>query len=269
MTRLDRLSALLAGLAPKIEVAPATADDGDGQFLLLHLLLEGSYRDGLAAETGEPLAAPGLVVRRGDRRRLRDAAAPAGPPGGLVLRVRFDGPAAALLLSAFARPLLIELGSQLGELDLVVRLIAAELAEPRCGQPALLERAGEILLIGVLRHLLASPRSGRGMMNGLADPRLARAIVAIHRQPRAPWSLAGLAAEAGMSRTAFAIRFRELIGCPPGSYLTDLRLAIARREIERGASLKRAAGEAGYASTTALSRALARRSGRAESAPAD
>lgn len=268
MSRLDRLSALLAGLAPKIEVSPVAGADGDGPSLLLHLLLAGGYRDGPAVGAGERLAAPALVVCRGDQRPPRDAAAPSGPPGGLVLRVRFDGPAAPLLLSAFARPLSIELGPQVGELDLVVRLIAAELAEPRCGQPALLERAGEILLIGLLRHLLASPRSSRGMLNGLADPRLARAIVAIHRQPRAPWSLAGLAAEAGMSRTAFAIRFRELIGCTPGSYLTELRLAIARREIERGASLKRAAGEAGYASTTALSRALARRSGRAETAPA-
>lgn len=254
-SRLDRLSALLAGLVPKIEISPSVAGDGDAESLLLHLLLEGSYR----LDDGGTLAAPGLIVLRGDYQPPRDIAAPAGPPGGLVLRVRFDGPAAALLLSAFSRPLLIELGTPVGELDLVIRLIAAELAEPRCGQPALLERAGEILLIGLLRHLLASPRTPRGMLNGLADQRLARAIVAIHHQPRAPWSLAGLASEAGMSRTAFAVRFRELIGCTPGAYLTELRLAIARREIERGASLKRAAGESGYASTSALSRALARR----------
>jgi AraC-like DNA-binding protein len=61
----------------------------------------------------------------------------------------------------------------------------------------------------------------------------------------------------GDQRTAFANRFRDLLHCPPGAYLHRLRLAIARRAIEAGAGLKRAAALSGYSGAATLSRALA------------
>jgi AraC-like DNA-binding protein len=124
----------------------------------------------------------------------------------------------------------------------------------------MLESAGEILFVGLLRHLIAHPRTPSGMLNGLADPRIARALVAVHERPQTAWTLESLAEVAGMSRTAFALRFRMLMNVAPGAYLARLRLGIARREIARGNGLKRAARESGYASSTALSRALSRQS---------
>lgn len=140
-----------------------------------------------------------------------------------------------------------------------VGLIAAELAQPRCGQPALLHRAGDILFIGVLRQMVARPaREMGGILSGLADPRLARALVAIHTHPQATWTLERLAEEAGMSRTAFARHFHATMRVPPGRYLQGVRLLIARNAVTNGRSLKQAAVAAGYQSTAALSRVLSR-----------
>lgn len=263
MSRLDRLSALLDGLAPQIRVCGnrllPTSDCNEAlpeDRLSLYLLLEGALmlrrKDGLE----ERLVAPGLAVWRGDQAGLPALAA--DDHRGLCLEARFAGPAAALLLEAFDQPLLIALGEDCVELNLIVPLIAGEMAAPRCGQPAMLERAGGILFIGLLRHLIAHPRPPAGMLNGLGDPRIARALVAVHERAQASWTLERLADVAGMSRTAFAMRFRELMNATPGAYLARLRLAIARREIARGNGLKQAARESGYASSSALSRALSR-----------
>lgn len=263
MSHLDRLSALLEGLAPQIhlrsDVLPATETAlAMPDSLELHLLLEGEWRLIRADGAQEHLTAPGLMLWRGAQSQVPRLLPVLGEPRALGIDAVFSGPAASLLLEAFAQPLFIELGAGCAELDLIVRLIANEMAAPRCGQPALLERAGEILFIGLLRHLIAHPRMPSGMLNGLADPRIARALVAVHERPQVSWTLEKLAAVAGMSRTAFALYFRQLMNVTPGAYLARLRLGIARREIARGNGLKRAARESGYASATALSRALSR-----------
>lgn len=263
--RLDRLSALLEGLAPVVSVhhagdaitvthVPASESDQ----LHLHLLTAGHIDLELDDGRRFPLDAPAIAVVRADCPHRLVPSGSAGSPGLFCASARFDGPAAGLLLQAFEQPLPLALDESGSELDLIVRLIAQELTQPRCGQPALLARAGEILFIGLLRHLVANPRTPAGLLNGLAEPRIARALVAMHGTPQAPWTLESLALEAGMSRTAFAVRFREAMNHTPGAYLAHLRLSVARRAVRSGRGLKRAAAEAGYASTTALSRALAR-----------
>lgn len=268
MSRLDRLSALLEGLLPEIVVrhaGPLTASQelaaGTGDFLHLHLLLDGQQKIRLFNASTVSMRAPSMALLRSDRKHTLAAAVAGEPHQILCIEAHFAGPAAPLLLAAFAEPLLIDLDEHSAELGLVLRLIASELLAPRCGQPAMLHRAGEMLFIGVLRHLISQPRTPVGMLNGLAEPRIARALVAFHTQPAVPWPLEALAEAAGMSRTAFATRFRDLMGTTPGDYVMQLRLGMARREIALGHGLKRAAQLAGYASSAALSRALARRRG--------
>lgn len=173
-------------------------------------------------------------------------------------KVITKGPAGVLLFNEFAEPVVLSLAQADTALMQAVALISSELATPRCGQPALLNRAGDILFIGLLRHLVAYPASDSGLFNGLADPRIARSLVALHSAPQQPWTLESMAAEAGMSRTAFANAFRNLMNQTPGKYLGMLRLAIARAALESGRGLKRAAKDSGYASSSALSRALSR-----------
>ena len=83
------------------------------------------------------------------------------------------------------------------------------------------------------------------------------ALVAVHDEPQQAWTLERLADTAGMSRTAFATRFRAVMDQPPGEYLFRLRMALARDGLQSGQSLKQIAAAVGY-TPTSLSRALAR-----------
>lgn len=263
--RLDRLSALLEGLAPEVTVSPfvaaladATVTEPTSARLFLYLMIHGRANLHWRGRC-EGLESPSMVICRSDtpHRLCPDA----GDAGAGIVRVEalLRGPVASVLLDEFDEPCFMSLDDAETSLLHTVGLIAAELAQPRCGQPALLHRAGDILFIGVLRQLVARPaRKVGGILSGLADPRLARALVAIHTRPQAPWTLERLATEAGMSRTAFARHFHATMRVPPGRYLQGVRLLIARNAVTNGRGLKQAALAAGYQSTAALSRVLSR-----------
>lgn len=127
-------------------------------------------------------------------------------------------------------------------------------------------RMGELLLINLVREHLASgaagPATATGWMQGLADPGLARSLMAMHRHPAEPWTLQRLAAEAGMSRSRFSERFRQRVGSTPIGYLTAHRMALAAEQLEAGGQpLARIAEQAGYDSDKVFARAFRRWSG--------
>lgn len=263
--RLDRLSALLAGMAPRVAViqpegpgriivGQASAEPG----LLLYLVTTGKVDFGIPQQPCRTISAPALIVCRADTPHRLEAADALALSGLLCARAVMAGPAGPQLCHEFGEPLAVSLEGADASLSHAAQLIATELQMPRCGQPALLDRAGGILLIGLLRHLIAHPRSTGGLFSGLADPRIARALVAMHGRPQSGWTLETLAAEAGMSRTSFATTFRTVMHQTPGKYLGKLRLAIAQQAIQSGQGLKQAAQAAGYLNASALSRALSR-----------
>jgi transcriptional regulator GlxA family with amidase domain len=100
-----------------------------------------------------------------------------------------------------------------------------------------------------------------GMLSGLADTQLRLAIVAMHERPSIDWTLESLASEARLSRSVFASRFRERVGCTPGEYLQRWRISLAQRALKAGRPLKLIADEVGYGSEAALSRAFKQQSG--------
>lgn len=259
LNHLDRLSALLEGARPQIELLgnaepwPPTTSG-----LRLWLLLRGRAQVRSGANERE-LSAPALWLGGDPSTPPVELLATADDADWLRLQIGFDGPAGPLLAAQFATPQLIACdGSESPALRQVVGLICAEAAAPRCGQPALLKRAGEILFIALLRHQIEHPGRSGQLFRGLADPRLARVLVAVHEQPAAPWTLESLAATAGMSRTAFANAFRDCLQQTPGQYLAELRLALARQAVAEGRGLKEAARRSGYRSSSALSKALSR-----------
>lgn len=263
--RLDRLSALLQGLAPRVEViqprivvSPIAFDASSRQFLYLHLIPQGQVRLRVPQGDCRTITGPAIVVCRADTTHSLAAVSDEAFETLMSAKAFLDGPAASLLLSEFTHPRVVLVNEADSSLQYVIHLISSELMEPRCGQPALLDRAGDILFIGLLRHLIAHPLTPNGLFNGLADQRIARALVAMHTKPQWAWTLEKLAEEAGMSRTSFATRFREIMNHPPGKYLGKLRLSIAHRAVLSGLGLKRAAKDSGYESTSALSRALSR-----------
>ena len=266
--RLDRLSALLDGLSPRVQVcrpghgiANLDVAAERSSFLHLYLLTEGEMQLKLPPAGSQALKAPCIIVCRSDTAHVLVASSPAGFRSLMCARAFLDGPVATLLLDEFAAPLVVVLVGAGPSLHHVIALVASELEAPRCGQPALLDRAGDILFIGLLRHLIAHPGNlGHGLLSGLADPRIARALIAIHTHPQNRWTLESLAEVAGMSRTAFANIFRDVMSETPGRYLSAIRLAIAQRAVHLGKGLKAAARDAGYTNPSALSRALSRAS---------
>ncbi len=182
--------------------------------------------------------------------------------------LRFEGGAMHPLARALP-PLVVVPLSEAPALASTLDLLFAEADHARCGRPLLANRLFEVLLIQLLRWLLDrqgaqpdEPALPEGLLAGLADPQLARALVAMHEQPAYPWDLPALAERAGMSRSSFAASFRRVVGETPAEHLAQWRLALAQQRLARGDAIKRVALDVGYGSASALSRAFAARVGK-------
>lgn len=137
-----------------------------------------------------------------------------------------------------------------------LELLFKEAREQHCGRQAVLDRLMEVVVVQLLRDLMDQKRLNFGLLAGLADARLMKAINAMHAEPAKSWSLEDLADVAGMSRARFAVKFRETVGQTPGAYLGAWRLGVAQALLRRGKPVQVVADEVGYASASALSRAF-------------
>jgi AraC-like DNA-binding protein len=125
-------------------------------------------------------------------------------------------------------------------------------------------RLSDVLFVQLLRAHLQSTANQSGWLRGLADPQIGRAVALIHREPCREWSVAGLAAAAGMSRSRFSARFMEVVGETPIGHLTGYRMYLASGELTRGRrTLIEIAETVGYTSEKAFARAFHRWSGMA------
>ena len=149
-------------------------------------------------------------------------------------------------------------------LEPTLRAIAHESAQALPGRDVVLNRLADVLFVRAVRaHLLRiSTTNGTGRpswLHGLSDPRIARVLAEIHRAPEKAWTLAQLASHAAMSRTAFAQRFRALVGQTPVSYLATWRMQKAAYLLEmRTLSIAQVAERVGYASELAFAKAFRR-----------
>lgn len=149
----------------------------------------------------------------------------------------------------------------------VCDLLLGEAFAERGGRQAALDRLFDYLLILIVRHVVESGTVATGVLAGLADPRLAKALTAMHEAPNKSWTLDDLAGIAGMSRTRFAEHFRTRIGQTPIDYLTVWRMTIAGQLLARGKPVKSVALQVGYQSAAAFSRVFSRVTGQAPSKP--
>lgn len=178
-------------------------------------------------------------------------------------QLQFDGGRAHPLVRTLPGLIVLPL-ARVDGLAAGLDLLFAETDRVRCGHRLLADRLFEVVLIQILRWLLDHPAEAGvppGLVTGLSDPRLARALVALHEQPGEPWRVEQLAALAGLSRTRFIERFRERVGQTPAAYLADWRIGLAQAGLRQGVSIKQLAGDLGYANPSALSRAFAVRAG--------
>lgn len=129
------------------------------------------------------------------------------------------------------------------------------------GRQAALDLLFDYLLILIVRHVVSSGMVEDGVLAGLADPRLAKALTAMHEEPRRSWTLDDLAEIAGMSRTRFATHFRSVVGRTPMDYLTRWRMTLARQLLAKGKPVKSVAAQVGYDSAAAFTRTFGRVTG--------
>jgi len=142
----------------------------------------------------------------------------------------------------------------------IVEVIADEADVNRPGRDLILERLVEVLLIEALRFRLGpAAKQERGLLAGLCDPQLARALREIHADVARRWTVEQLARIACMSRAVFAERFAQKVGLPPMQYVLEWRMAIAKEMLRRDRySLAEVASSVGYKSASAFSTAFAR-----------
>jgi AraC-like DNA-binding protein len=143
----------------------------------------------------------------------------------------------------------------------VAQMMFDESFNQQCGKEVALQRLTEYLLVLLLRHLMDKPFAKVGVLNAMADPKIAQAISAIHNNPRVSWSVETLAALAGMSRARFAVHFKNHVGTTPIEYLIDWRIGLAKTHLRAGKQVKRIADTVGYANSAALTRAFIRKVG--------
>lgn len=140
-------------------------------------------------------------------------------------------------------------------MESTLRVIGAEAGREQMGSDLIARKMSEIIFAQALRAYLVSDGGGQPVWSGFADPALARALQAIHKDPAFPWTLDGLSSIAGLSRTSFATRFSRYMSTTPLGYITQWRMQIARQLLsESGAAIIEIAENVGYQSEAAFGR---------------
>jgi len=257
---IDRLDALLAHFSVSARLFHAgalcgvhdfSATQGTGQ---LHLVREGSVRVHHAGARARVVEGPALMFypRPLDHRFVTDEKRGADLTcAHVVFRGGAINPIAAALPAFLTLPL-----ARLTDTQPVLELLFREAFDQRCGRQAVIDRLFEVVIVHLLRAMLDDGAVDGGLLAGLAHPKLAPALVAMHGDAAREWTLPQLAASAGMSRSAFAAAFRERVGMAPGEYLARWRVCLAQDLLRKGEPLKRIAPRVGYGGIAALSRAF-------------
>lgn len=139
-------------------------------------------------------------------------------------------------------------------------MLADEIVKEEPGQEVVLARLRDLLVVAVLRAWFARPEAeAPAWYQARSDPIVGKALRMIQNNPAHPWTVAGLAAEIGVSRAALARRFSELVGEPPMAFLTSWRLALAADLLrDTDTTIGAVARDVGYGSAFALSTAFKR-----------
>lgn len=147
-----------------------------------------------------------------------------------------------------------------------LRFLSAELAQQRFGSSIAVDRLTELVFVQAVRvHInrthSSAPHSG-GWLNAIGDAQIGQALAAIHADPQQDWTVAALAQRVGMSRSAFAAKFKELTTTSPLDYVTSWRMHKAKAILKQGdCSISEVASLVGYKSEAAFSKAFKRETG--------
>ena len=143
----------------------------------------------------------------------------------------------------------------------LAEILVEEARAARCGSDGALSRLCEVLIIHMMRREIERGSTSPGLVSGLSDTRLSRAIVAMHNDPGRRWNNRELADLSHLSLSRFAELFPLKVGLSPQAYLRKWRLTLARRDVEGGHQVQSVARKLGYSSAEALTHAFKREFG--------
>jgi AraC-like DNA-binding protein len=264
--------------------------------MMFHIVTEGE--SWIAVDGAEPcLLRPGVValVPRGEGHRvLGDLHASATPlfetsrelvsdryevlrhgGGGTAASmlcglVQFDHPAADDLIAILPKVLQLDVtGTPHAEwLQSTLRLVTAEAQALRAGGDAVITRLADVLVLEIIRSWITrAPAEQVGWLGALRDRQIGHAVSLIQRDPTRRWTVGSLATAIGMSRSAFAARFTELVGKPVMHYVTQWKMHDAHLSLRHErTSVSELADRLGYSTEAAFSRAFKRVTGRSPGA---
>ncbi len=238
------------------ELTAFTEDKGHGH---LHLIKTGRVTLEFADKTPLDLCGPALVfLPHGDGHRLLP-----DENGMELVCAKIDWGSADENPLARWLPQKVVLSDPLPiEIYSVVQILFAEAFSSHCGKQAALERLTEYVFIIILRDLIQFNKFPFGLLKGLSDPKISRAMTAMNSHPEIPWTTDSMAVEAGMSRTRFSPYFKQVTGTTPGEYLLEWRLGLAKKLLMKNIPLKRVASMLGYRSVAGLTKVFEKKLGK-------
>lgn len=139
-------------------------------------------------------------------------------------------------------------------LSSLLEFLTAEQAAPTPGYTATASHLAELIFTSLVRaYALTAPEGQTGWLSGIRDPRISKALIAMHRSPEHPWTLERLAEQSGMSRFSFGRLFVKRTGQTPIEYLIECRMQLAAELIlQGGRGISRVAEAVGYQSDSAF-----------------
>ena len=181
----------------------------------------------------------------------------------------FDSPFARPLLKAMDTVVHIKTDNDenMSTFSLILKMLCREGRSSEPGSRAACSGLLKLMFIQILRFNMAEHQKQGGSCQShplglMFDQELHGVTEALHRSPERPWTVADMAAHAGMSRTKFSLRFAQVAGMAPLAYLTNHRMMMAADLLERtDATLEEIAERTGYGSEAAFSTAFKREMG--------
>lgn len=198
-----------------------------------------------------------LAARRAGNAVFNEEAAEHSIVGGHFL---LTGSHADILLNSLPPIVHIRKESDKAAMRWSLERLREELGNPQPGGSLIAQQLAYMMLIQALRlHLTDRTNRGVGWLFALADPPMSTAIACMHDDPGHPWTLRRLAECAGMSRSIFALRFKETVGMTPMEYLTRWRMLLAGERLKNSdGSISEIASSLGYESESAFGKAFKR-----------
>ena len=245
---------------PHCRVLAPTLAPGAPHMLIYHFVVDGSARVGLEGEPDVELS-PGDIVLfpHGDPHRLSGGSGSNQIDGTALLRkvatrdlspMRAGGGGATTRFVCgyltcdplLCGPILESLPPMLkvniradpsGQwLEQSILHLVEEAASDRAGSDVMLAKLSEVLFVDTIRRYVTDlPDQTTGWLAGARDPVVGKSLALLHRRAHHPWTIAELAAEVGVSRSALVARFTRYLSDPPMAYLTGWRLRLAAQAL--------------------------------------